>query len=134
MRRIGIEGFCSGIFLTGYQFSRGARNQLSHGDRIHHHGDSPGSPGISRWNENHFGTTQSFPARSGECFLNPLTLDYDQDVLPLTPKGNATERHLCLAYARKAAEHLEESALRAFWSEKLGVAAEDLKDVPMAEG
>ena len=69
------------------------------------------------------------------AFLNPLTLDYDQDVLPLTPRGNATERHLCLAYARKAAEQFpEESALRAFWSEKLGVAAEDLKDVPDGRG
>ena len=37
------------------------------------------------------------------AFLDPLALDYEQDVLPLTPKGNATERHLCLAYARKAA-------------------------------
>ena len=55
--------------------------------------------------------------------------------MPLTPKGNATERHLCLAYARKALEQFpEESALRAFWSEKLGVAAEDLKDVPDGRG
>ena len=38
---------------------------------------------------------------------------------------------LCLAYARKAASQFtEESALRNFWSEKLGVPADDLKDVP----
>jgi hypothetical protein len=67
--------------------------------------------------------------------LSPLTLDYEKDVLPLTPKGNATERHLCLAYARKAAAQFpEESALRAFWSDKLGVAPEDLKDVPDGRG
>ena len=68
-------------------------------------------------------------------FLNPLTLDYEQDVLPLTPKRNATERHLCLAYARKAASQFsEESALRAFWSEKLGVPADELKDLPDGRG
>ena len=45
-------------------------------------------------------------------FLAPLALDYEADAVPLTPKGNATERHLCLAYARKAAKDFpEESAL-----------------------
>ena len=40
-------------------------------------------------------------------------------------------RHICLAYARKAAtQYPEESALRAFWGEKLGVAPEDLKELP----
>ena len=69
------------------------------------------------------------------AFLSPLELSYEQDVMPLVPKGNATERHLCLAYARKAAsQYPEESALRNFWSEKLGVAAEDLKDVPDGRG
>jgi hypothetical protein len=68
-------------------------------------------------------------------FLSPLELSYEQDVMPLVPKGNATERHLCLAYARKAAsQYPEESALRNFWSDKLGVAPEDLKDVPDGRG
>jgi hypothetical protein len=50
--------------------------------------------------------------------LDPLVLEYEKDVAPLTPQGNATERHLCLAYARKAAaQYPEESALRAFWGE-----------------
>src|SRR5581483_1610631 len=34
-------------------------------------------------------------------FLKPVTLDYDKDVLPLTPNGNATERHICEAYSKK---------------------------------
>ena len=29
-------------------------------------------------------------------FLKPADLDYDEDVIPLTPSGNATERHICL--------------------------------------
>ena len=69
------------------------------------------------------------------AFLAPLALDYEADAVPLTPKGNATERHLCLAYARKAAKDFpEESALRAFWGDKLGVPPQDLRDLPDGRG
>jgi len=113
--------------------------------------NSPGEPGISY----HMGTgftSTDIPAEAQKfldgmrntsdtrnramadrvnAFLDPLVLDYDKDVAPLTPKGNATERHLCLAYAQKAAaQYPEESSLRAFWGEKLGVAPEDLKELP----
>lgn len=54
-------------------------------------------------------------------FLKPVELDYDNDVLPLAPSGNATERHICLAYARKATAVFGDSAeLAIFWNEKLG--------------
>ncbi len=46
------------------------------------------------------------------AFTAPVTLDYDRDVLPLTPNGNATERHICEAYARKGSAE--------FWRSKLG--------------
>jgi len=63
-------------------------------------------------------------------YLNPAELDYERDVLVLTPSGNATERHICLAYARKAKQVLGGSAtLARFWSDKLGVEAESL-DLP----
>ena len=47
------------------------------------------------------------------AYLDLLVLDYDKDVAPLTPKGNATERHLCLAYARKAAAQYPEESVPA---------------------
>ncbi len=54
--------------------------------------------------------------------LHPVELDYEQDVISLTPSGNATERHMCLAYARKAVSIFNEpAALSKFWSEKLAV-------------
>ena len=54
--------------------------------------------------------------------LRPAELDYEQDVLVLTPTGNATERHISLAYARKAAEIFSSGQdLADFWIEKLGV-------------
>lgn len=55
-------------------------------------------------------------------YLRPVELDYERDVLTLTPSGNPTERHICLAYARKAKEIFgKEDAIVRFWSEKLGV-------------
>jgi hypothetical protein len=45
-------------------------------------------------------------------FLKPVVLDYDKDVLPLTPNGNATERHICEAYSKKGGTK--------FWTEKIG--------------
>jgi len=60
--------------------------------------------------------------------LQPAELDYERDVLVLTPSGNPTERHICLAYARKAREVFgERNSLADFWSEKLGVDAESLE-------
>ncbi len=53
-------------------------------------------------------------------FLDPVMLDYERDVLPLTPSGNATERHVCMAYDNKARSlFTTPDALAAFWSEKL---------------
>jgi hypothetical protein len=63
-------------------------------------------------------------------YLAPAQLDYDRDVLSLTPSGNATERHICLAYALKAKSLLQkEDELAKFWSEKLGVERKKL-DLP----
>ena len=62
--------------------------------------------------------------------LQPVVLDYEKDVWPLTPSNNATERHICLAYARKAKEMFnDDEALQRFWAEKLGWQPE-LSDLP----
>ncbi len=61
-------------------------------------------------------------------YLRPVELDYQRDVLVLTPSGNATERHICLAYARKANEVFnDDNSLRQFWVKKLGPEAELLE-------
>ena len=63
-------------------------------------------------------------------YLAPVELTYVQDVESLTPSGNATERHICLAYARKAADRFSApEGLRDFWTEKLG-ALPDSVDLP----
>ena len=83
--------------------------------------NSPGEPGISYHMGTGFTTTdipterqtfldgmrQTSEQRNRamvervNAFLSPLELNYEQDVMPLVPKGNATERHLCLAYERR---------------------------------
>ncbi len=55
--------------------------------------------------------------------LGPVAIDYDRDVLPLTPSGNPTERHLCMAYDLKAREVFPNKEERvAFWEKALGIA------------
>lgn len=51
--------------------------------------------------------------------LAPVTIDYERDVLPLTPGGNATERHMVAAYI-KAAERIVSNPTE-FWADKLDV-------------
>ena len=53
--------------------------------------------------------------------LGEAAIDYEEDVLPLTPSGNATERHMLAAYEEKAVEVFGAPATRAaYWCEKLG--------------
>lgn len=69
--------------------------------------------------------------RRVNAHLDPATVDYERDVLPLTPAGNATERHMVLAYVRAAeqkAGQLREiqgnpAELASFWAGKLGLEA-----------
>ena len=51
------------------------------------------------------------------AYLDPLAIDYDREVLPLTPSGNATERHMLAAYLRIAQRAVKDPAK--FWAEKL---------------
>ncbi|MCC8179965.1 MAG: hypothetical protein LIP23_03515 [Planctomycetes bacterium] len=51
----------------------------------------------------------------------PVRVDYEKDVLPLTPSGNATERHICAAYDNVARRQFADAAaLAEFWSRLLG--------------
>jgi hypothetical protein len=54
--------------------------------------------------------------------LAELAIDYERDVVPLSPGGCPTERHIISAYVNHAAaRHSEPSALAAFWAGLLGV-------------
>jgi len=61
------------------------------------------------------------------AYLDEVKLDYEADVIPLTPSGNATERHLLVAYDRKAHEVFggDMDRVAAFWSAKLEISESD---------
>ena len=62
--------------------------------------------------------------------LEPAELNFDREVLPFTPNGNATERHVCMAYEKKAEELFPGILERAkFWAEKLELDAEKVTDL-----
>ena len=59
-------------------------------------------------------------------FLQPVVLDFEKDAIPLTPKGNVTERHVCEAYEKKSIEVFPDKTQRAeFWAEKLSLNVDD---------
>ena len=62
------------------------------------------------------------------AYLDPVMIDYDLDVLPLTPAGNVTERHMLLAYICAADRTFGGSDAQkvAFWAEKLGSSTEQI--------
>ena len=54
------------------------------------------------------------------AYLRPVELDLEQDVLPRTPNGYVTERHLCEAFQQKAQLAFPDPGeRRRFWREKL---------------
>jgi hypothetical protein len=57
--------------------------------------------------------------------LAPVTIDYETDVLPLTPAANPTERHIVQAYIQ-AAERTQVN-VGAFWADKLGMTTEQTR-------
>ncbi|MCM8788781.1 MAG: hypothetical protein NC907_03210 [Candidatus Omnitrophica bacterium] len=99
--------------------------------------NSPGEPGI--FYINGFGF-QSIPKKDSEStriykklyiiaqtrnisiikklngFLSPVTIDYEKDVLPLTPSKNPTERHIIKAYIEKA-EKANLKNINCFWAD-----------------
>lgn len=109
--------------------------------------NSPGEPGISyhmgsgfissklsdaSWNDFFVSMRENPQKRNRDLvskvngFLDPVKLDYEKDILPLTPRGVATERHICQAYEEKSRRQFaKEADLVAFWSKTLGASEAD---------
>lgn len=52
-------------------------------------------------------------------YLSPVRIDYERDVLPQTPQGNATERHIVTAYIRAVQQQVAQPV--DFWAGTLGI-------------
>lgn len=144
----GADEFIDAAKLLGLRAACGVESRVVISELSDKVINSPGEPGIAY----HLGigfTTAEIPAEQA-AFLNrmkqaaadrtrgivarvnpalaPLELDFDSEVLPLTPAGNATERHVCAAYAAKAAKMFPDEAERAeFWASKLKLELEEAK-------
>ncbi len=64
-------------------------------------------------------------------YLGVVQIDYDRDVLPLTPSGNATERHMLAAYDAKAWEVFKgnQAALVSFWANALQMPVTEIETI-----
>ena len=59
------------------------------------------------------------------AFLAPVSVDYDREVLPLTPAGNATERHMLVATQKAVTGRFPDPV--GFWAEKLAMPPEQVQ-------
>lgn len=113
--------------------------------------DSPGEPGVSYIAGTGFtrpiapGTPQyaqlqsyrqTARARNESLIgrINPHTgavsIDYQRDVLPLAPSGNATERHIVTAYVNRSQQvFADKPSLNAFWSDILGKSLHEIESL-----
>jgi hypothetical protein len=134
-----VDEFLAACELVGVRGSTGIETRVFLPEFASRETNSPGEPGVLY----HMGigfTTSQVSARAGKIlddlrqqsaqrnqgliervnrYLDPVKIDYTQDVLPLTPNGNATERHIVTAYVQAAERIVPDPA--AFWADRLGV-------------
>ncbi|MBN1872787.1 MAG: hypothetical protein JXA33_01040 [Anaerolineae bacterium] len=144
----GVEEFLNACDLVGVRGSAGLETRVFIPEFASREINSPGEPGIFYYMGIGFVSTdamdrngtkatailKSMRERAGQrnrgvikqvnAYLDPVRLDYDCDVLLLTPAGNATERHICAAYVNLARDTVTD--LAGFWADKLKVAREQI--------
>ncbi len=133
-----VDEFLSACDLVGVRGSAGLETRLFLPEFATREINSPGEPGVTyhmgigfvssvipafvqvvaagmreRARQRNLGVIQRVNA-----YLDPVVVDYAGDVLPLTPGGNATERHIVAAYVA-AADRLPDPAR--FWADRLGM-------------
>lgn len=62
-------------------------------------------------------------------FLQTVTIDYEKDVIPLTPSRNPTERHIIKAYFEKTEKIFEGQKDIIFWSDILKIPGAELEKI-----
>ncbi|MFN2283809.1 MAG: hypothetical protein ACK2UQ_05275, partial [Anaerolineae bacterium] len=130
----GVGEFLAACDLAGVRGSAGMETRVFIPEFATREINSPGEPGIFYYMGIGFTATdlngesatilESLRARAEarnrdmaarvNAYLNPVAIDYDRDVLPLTPTGNATERHMVVAYLEAAQRCVPDPA--AFWA------------------
>ena len=143
----GVDEFLDACETVGLRGSAGIETRVFVPEYADQEINSPGEPGVCY----HMGigfTTSEVPERVAGIladlrqraarrnqgiisrvndYLDPVTVDYERDVLPLTPAGHPTERHMVAAYVRAAGHTIADPA--AFWAAKLGIAPDEMADI-----
>ncbi len=135
----GVDEFLAACDAVGVRGSAGIETRVHIPEFATRETNSPGEPGIfyhmgigftsrrvpeevapvlAAMRERAARRNRSIVERVNE-YLAPVGIDYERDVLPLTPGGNPTERHIVAAYVRAAERTVSDVA--GFWGEKLGI-------------
>jgi hypothetical protein len=143
-----VDEFLAACDVAGVRGSAGIETRVFIPEFATREINSPGEPGVSYHMGIGFVTGQvppevapilaSMRARAERrnramlervnAHLAPVGLDYEADVLPLTPAGNATERHMLAAYIQAVADRFPDPAGRAaFWADKLSTSREQVE-------
>lgn len=152
----GVDEFLEACQSAGIRASAGIETRVRIPEFATQEINSPGEPGIGyhmgigfttgQVTEKATRVLQSLKERAGQrnrgmvrrvnAYLDPVTIDYEKDVLSLTPCGNPTERHMVAAYVQ-AAEQIAptlpayrntDSPVAAFWAEKLDQDSSQIQD------
>lgn len=144
----GVDEFLDACFLTEVRGTAGIETRAFVPEFADDEINSPGEPGVLYHMGVGFTSTNGSPqARSiitdlrtqsaqrnlgvvdrVNAYLDPVKLDYEEDVLPLTPNGNATERHMVVAYIAKAESTFSQpSELIGFWSDRLEMPGDEIE-------
>jgi len=140
----GVDEFLGACELVGVRGSAGIETRVFIPEFATREINSPGEPGICY--HMGIGFTLSQVTETAACILgdlrqraawrnrdmmdrinahlDPVAIDYERDVLPLTPAGTATERHMVVAHMR-AAERIVPNPVE-FWADKLNVEPEQV--------
>jgi hypothetical protein len=145
----GVDEFLSACELTGVRGSAGIETRVFVPEFAQDEMNSPGEPGVLYHMGIGFTTSQVKPEAAEilkalrrqshernlnlvervNAYLHPVTINYEADVLPLTPNGNATERHIVLAYLLASARrfYVSEAEETRFWASRLQLSEAEVK-------
>jgi hypothetical protein len=138
----GLEEFLAAGDLLGLRATVGVESRVFVRELADREINSPGEPGIAYFMGTGFfrppepgidaaatlDRMRALARRRNEEMLDRINrhlgeaaVDYERDVLPLAPSGNATERHMLAAYESKGAEVFADEEARArYWAGRLG--------------
>jgi hypothetical protein len=141
----GVDEFLDACEQAGVRGSAGIETRVFIPEFATREINSPGEPGVcyhmgigftsSHVSEEAAGNLADLRRRAAQrnrdiiervnAHLDPVTVDYERDILPLTPGGNPTERHIVQAYVQAAARGVADGV--AFWAKKLNAPEDQIR-------